>query len=248
MEVMVAVLDAEGFASHATGAAIWGVPGFSLLPAHVTRRRGGRVRQTHAGRIHETRCLPEDHTTAFRGIPVLRPARLMFDIAGREHPKRTESALDWMWSHRIVTVEALGLAMQQLATPGRPGITLMRELIEARREQGPFGSGLERQFDYVTVKAGLPKFRRQVDLGDEDGWIARVDFMSTTHMLVIEIDSELHHAALSDRVRDAARRKRLERIGYTVRVVYEQDLFGQPSALIRKLREWIDEAPVRNST
>lgn len=247
VEVMLAVLDASGFASHETGAAIWGVERFSLLPAHVTRRRGGRVKQTHVGEIHETRWLPKDHTTSIRGIPVLRPPRLIFDIAASKDRWRTETALDWLWSRRLVTLGALDQMMHELATPGRPGITMMRELIEARRDQGPFGSNSERRFNYLVAKAGLPEFKRQVDLCDEDGWIGRMDFVSTTHMLIIEIDSELHHAALSDRTRDAARRARLESAGFVVRVVDEKDLFGNTHLLIRKLRQWIREAPLRRT-
>lgn len=243
VRVMFAVLDSGGYASHQTGAALWGLPNFSLTPAHVTRTRSGRVPRRESIVVHQSRNLTKEDTTWFQGIPLLRPPRLIFDIAATEKPRRTAGALDWMWSRRIVTLEALDRTMDRLAVSGRPGITVMRELIEQRRDQGPFGSNQERRFDELVAKAGLPEFRRQVDVGDDDGWVGRMDFVSSTHKLIIEVDSELHHSALSDRERDARRRRRLERAGYVVRVVNEADLFYNPGQVIENLRQWIREAP-----
>lgn len=245
VSVMAAVLDSGGFASHSTAAAIWGAPHFDLADIHVTRRRGGRVLSSNLGTIHETRYLPDDHVTSLAGIPVLRPLRLLFDIAGTERPARTEVLLDWMWARRIVTIEALEKTIDEIATPGRPGITVMRRLIDARHGEPPYGSNLERRLDIVIRMGRLPRFERQVDLGDDESWIGRVDFVCTTHRLVIEVDSELHHSALSDRARDARRKARLEAAGFMVRVITEADLFGEAHLLIAKLRQWIREAPRR---
>lgn len=243
--VMAATLDGGAFASHDTAAALWGVWGFSITPVHVTRTRGGRTRNTNLGRIHESRHLPDAHTTVLRGVPVLHGARLLFDLAADHDARRVEGALDWMWARGVVTIPSLERMLDELSTPGRTGTSLMRRLIAERVGQPPYGSNLERRMHQVTRIAGLPEFKRQADVGDDHSWLARVDFISTTHKLIIEVDSELHHASLSDKARDRERRERLQKAGFMVRVVTEKDLFGPTHLLIKKLRRWISEAPRR---
>lgn len=245
VEALGATLDAQGVLSHQSAAALWGVPGYSLKPVHVTRDRGGRVRPTHVARVHACRLLDLDHITKYQEIPVLRPGRVLFDLAATEHPARLTRSLDWMWSRRLVTVESLDRIVSELPGQGRKGHGLIRELIEERRGLAPIGSGLESRFDVIVSAAGLPPFKRQLDLGDDQQWIGRVDFASTVKLLVVEIDSELHHAALSDLEHDAQRRERLERAGFMVRELSEHELFHRRAHTIDLLRQWYREAPSR---
>ncbi len=245
VHALCAALDARAVLSFDSAAALWGAPGYELHPAHVTRLRGGRVRSSHHGIVHEPVSLLPEHLTTFRNIPVMRPARLLFDLAATTPSGRLERTLDWMWSHRLVTIPALDRTLAQVAVRGRKGIVAMRKLIEPRRGQAPYGSGLESRFHRIVHSAGLPPFDRQVDLGDHHEWIGRIDFVSTTRLLVIEIDSEVHHSALSDRRRDAQQRQQLESAGFMVRVLDERDLFGPQSYVIKMLRRWYSEATPR---
>lgn len=240
-----ATLDAGAALSHRSGVALWGAPGYRLTPAHVTRLRGGRVHPTHLAIVHEPRQLLDEHLTVYRAIPVLRPHRLLFDLASTEPAGRVERTLDWMWSRRIVTVPRLDQTLDQVAVRGRKGVALMRRLIAERRGLPAPGSNLERRFEEVVRRALLPPFRRQVDLGDDAEWLGRMDFLSSTRLLVIEIDSELHHSALSDRRTDEARRARLTEAGFMVRSLDEDDLFHRVQHSIDRLRQWYDEAPRR---
>jgi len=237
--------DADGVLSHRSAAALWSAPGYRLTPVHVTRLRGGRVSPSHIAVIHEPRQLLDEHITELRGVPVLRPHRLLFDLAGCEPPGRVERTLDWMWSRRLVTVPRLDRTLDQLAVQGRKGIVLMRRLIDERRGLPAPGSNLEGRFEEIARRALLPPFRRQVDLGDGTEWLGRMDFTSTARLLVIEIDSELHHAALSDRRTDEVRRARLAAAGFMVRSLDENDLFHRVPATIDRLRTWHSEAPHR---
>jgi len=238
-------LDAEAALSGRSACTLWGAPGHKLIPVHVTRLRGGRVRSSHVAVVHEPRQLHDEHVGIHRGIPVLRPHRLVFDLAGTDHPGRVERTLDWFWSRRLVNIPGLDRVLRQVAVRGRPGITLMRGLIDDRRDLTPPGSSLELRFEKVVKRAGLPPFERQVDLGDEYGWLGRMDFASTTKLLIIEIDSELHHNALSDRRADEAKRAALEATGFMVRPLDENDLFHATAGAIAKLRRWHEEAPTR---
>lgn len=245
VHALCAALDARGVLSSDSAAALWGAPGYILLPAHVTRLRGGRVRSSHCGVVHEPRALHPEHLTIFRNIPVMRPTRLLFDLAANTHPLRLERTLDWMWSRRLVTIPALERTLDQVAVRGRKGIAVMRDLIEPRRSQIPFGSNLESRFHQIVERAQLPEFTRQADLGSDNEWIGRIDFVSKTRLLVIEIDSERHHSALSDKRRDAEQRGRLEAAGFVVKVLDEDDLFHKQSQVVRLLRSWYSGAPVR---
>ncbi|UDY33968.1 type IV toxin-antitoxin system AbiEi family antitoxin domain-containing protein [Dermatobacter hominis] len=236
-------LDADGALSGRSDAALWGAPGYDLLPVHVTRLRGGRVRSTHLAIVHEPRQVLGEHITVHRGIPALRPHRLLFDLAATEPAGRVERTLDWMWSRRLVTIPRLERTLEQVAVRGRKGVVLMRELIDDRRDLPAPGSNLERRFEEIVRRALLPPFRRQVDLGDGDSWLGRLDFLSTTRLLVVEIDSELHHAALSDRRTDEERRQKLEAAGFMVRSLDEDDLFHRVPQTITRLQRWYDDAP-----
>lgn len=240
-----ATLDADAVLSGRSAAALWGAPGHTLAPVHVMRLRGGRVRSSHVAVVHEPRQVIDEHLTVHRGVPVLRPRRLMFDLAAVDHPGRVERTLDWFWSRRLVNVAGLERVLRQVAARGRPGITLMRRLIEDRRDLPAPGSSLELRFATLVERAGLPPFERQVNLGDEFDWLGRVDFVSTIRLLVVEIDSELHHNALSDRLADEARRAALDAAGFMVRSLDERDLFHETSAAIGKLQRWYEEARSR---
>jgi very-short-patch-repair endonuclease len=105
--------------------------------------------------------------------------------------------------------------LQVLARRGRGGITTMRQLLVDRpaSERHP-DSNLERRFRQLAMDGRFPAFETQVDIADATGWLARVDFYYAPLRLVIQIDSVIHHSALSDRRHDeatTARRGRLHR-------------------------------------
>jgi very-short-patch-repair endonuclease len=76
----------------------------------------------------------------------------------------------------------------------------------------------------------------QVDIADETGWLARVDFYYPPLRLVIEIDSVLYHSALTDRHRDDATTARLIAAGYSVLRITEVEIFFETDRVIAALR------------
>jgi len=84
----------------------------------------------------------------------------------------------------------------------------------------------------------LPEPARQVDVGDNDGWIGRVDLAYTNRKLVVEIDSVLHHSTLVDRRADEVRDRRLRAAGWRVERITEDDL-AHPDVLARRLRNLV---------
>lgn len=192
---LATVLDVGELAvlSHSSAASWWQIPGFAFDPAHTTRLRGGRVHASHLSTVHQPRLLAPGHITSLHAVPVTTPARTIFDLAAREHPRRVERALDFALSHRLTNNAELHHLLRVLARRGRSGITTMRELLAERPldDRQP-DSNLERRFRQLARQAGFPELQTQVDIADETGWLARVDFYYAPLHLAIEIDSMIY--------------------------------------------------------
>lgn len=246
--VAAGVLDAGPMAavSHRTAAAIWGLPGFDLRPVHAT---GRRPRVAHSRQdlsiVHQPLRLLEAHVVESEGLRITTPSRMIFDLAGDRglHPKRVERALDTAWSMRIVDHDSLHRMLRDLAARGRPGIALMRSLL-AQRPVGhrPAGSNAERRFQEIAASVGLRSLVRQVNVGDEDGWVGRVDFRDPVHGLVVEVNPDRFHGSLLDQQRDGERHARLRAAGFDVVSIDERMLFFDRPALEALLRPYVHRA------
>jgi len=73
----------------------------------------------------------------------------------------------------------------------------------------PPASELEALFHELVRAAGLPEPVGQLDVGDGQGWIGRVDFAYPRIGLLIELDGGRFHSALLDREGDRRRDQRL---------------------------------------
>jgi very-short-patch-repair endonuclease len=137
----------------------------------------------------------------------------------------------------LTTTAELHQLLRVLARKGRPGITAMRHLLAERppHERQP-DTNLERRFRELARKAGIVELESQVDIADETGWIARVDFLHRSRRVVFEIDSVLHHSSLTDRLHDDARTIRLEAAGYDVHRFDEIQIFFDQNAVMATLR------------
>jgi hypothetical protein len=215
----VATVGPTAAASHRAAAQLYGVPGFTDNWIELTARRGARSPYRTA-KLH-TSLLPAHHSKPVRGITSTSVARTLFDLAGTLQPGRTERALDHCLVRNLVTVEAAWRMVHEMA--GRRGANLIRRLLEARGEGyvAPM-SELERMFLEIVVAANLEMPERELNIGDADGWIGRVEFVYPRARLLIEIDGRLYHTALLDRQHDRDRDNRLMAAGWRVlRIDYE---------------------------
>lgn len=138
--VMLAVLDAgEGAAAtDGTAAGLWGLPGSGRGAPEVLVPRG-RHHRPGAGCIRETRILEPHHVCVRDGIPVVSPARLVVELAGREHLGRVERVLDAALASDLLVPTELALVVAELAHRGRRGAAGLRSL------RGPAFSGTRRR-------------------------------------------------------------------------------------------------------
>ncbi|MEX2625211.1 MAG: hypothetical protein WD651_15955 [Acidimicrobiia bacterium] len=228
---MAGVLDAPGTAylSHVAAAAWWRIPGFDLKPPiEVVIPWQGTNRRTRLAQVHYHRGLPPEHLATLAGIPVVSPALLIFLLAGTEATGRAERALDHALSMRILKLRTMHDLLKQLGARGRDGITAVRCMLAVRPPDyvAP-QSGLESRVERLALDVGV-QLRRQVDVGDDLGWIGRVDYELDDCTDVIEVLSDRYHSALLDRTADSIRFARLQASGRRLLTIWDHDVWSRP--------------------
>lgn len=224
-------------ASHRSAARLWKVPGFGRDDTIEVAKPRGRSQRKPYGWIHGSTLLPVAHVTDRFGIPVTTPARMVFDLAGLLHPKRTERTLENVLTSKLATIGRLEEVFADLAGRGRSGTCLMRDLLASRGEGyiAP-SSELEALGRAVLAHAGLPEPVVERDLGDTEGWVGRVDILFAEARLVIELDSRRHHTALLDRTSDRHRDNRLMVAGWRVLRFTWWDLVERAAEVVAQVR------------
>ena len=241
---MAGVLDspANAFLSHRSAAAWWGMPGYTIDgPVHTLIPWQGTRMRTRLSVVHYHRGLPLDHLRELNGVPVVSPGLAIFLLAGKEHPARTERALDNAWSMGLVTHRGMHELLHRLAARGRNGIRVMRRLLADRPADylAP-QSGLEARVDRLARDVGV-HLRRQVDAGDGQ-WIGRVDFLIEDTNKIIEVLSRRYHMSLLDRLSDETRFVRLNEAGFQVLTLWDRDVWGNADLVRDRIEAfWRDD-------
>jgi very-short-patch-repair endonuclease len=225
----VLAVGADAVAGGRSAAALHRLPGFHPTPVEVLVLRPCQRKPQH-GVVRQTKRLPARHVTTVESIPVTAIPRTVFDLATNELPAgRVERALDHALAYELAPIERFWDVFLDLAKRGRKGTTLMRALLLAR---GPDhvapASELEARFLELLRTHRLPRPEQQVDLGDADGWVGRVDFYFRSVGLVVEADGRRYHSALLDRENDRVRDARLRAAGLEVVRLTWQDIVERP--------------------
>jgi hypothetical protein len=233
----------EAAASHRSAAALLGIPGFERRgPVEVTTPRPRRYRSVGEV-VHRWRPFPPHHLTVVEGIVTTRVPRTLCDLAGVLHPSKTERAIDNCLAMAVATPGTLQATFLDLASRGRKGTALMRQLL-AERTEGYIApaSELEARFRDLVRNAGLPEPVRQLDAGDDDAWIGRIDVAYPSSRLLIELDSALHHSSKLDREADDARDRRLQGGGWKVVRFTWKELAERPDWVLSELGRLLGSA------
>jgi hypothetical protein len=98
-------------------------------------------------------------------------------------------------------------------------------------------SGLEARVDQILRESGQRPLRRQVDAGDDHGWIGRVDFADDEVPFLLEVQSERFHKSLVDARSDEDRLARLEAAGFEVATVTDIDVWHRAWRVVQTVRD-----------
>jgi very-short-patch-repair endonuclease len=192
--------------------------------------------------VRETCELPRHHVRTIDGMPVTSPERTLLDLYGVIRSERADQAVKAALRMGLTTLGRLAVVLTEVGARGRPGTAGLRAIVAKLDTGEPITeSELEDLVESVAAAHGLPRFRRQVAVGDTTAPLGRVDFMVAAG-LIVEADSRAHHgdwdAIEADRVRDL----KLAAAGYRVIRVTWRVLVDQPGLFANAVRKLLTEA------
>jgi hypothetical protein len=234
-QVMAAVLDSGGWASHRTAAALHDLDGHSGGVIEVVVQRWRRSSQHPGYRVHETKDLQGVDLTHRYGIPCTSLVRTLIDLPAVESRYRAEQALDDGCRKRDWMLGALRLRFCELATRGRRGTRTMRAMLDERPGGHiPPGSSFEARTLRMLADQPVPKPERQIEVRDGE-FVAYIDIGWSTIRFGIECDSLAHHFGRRAHQWDRTRRRRLKRLGWDLVEVTYEDVIQRPAATAAEL-------------
>ena len=240
---LAAVLDAGPGArlSSSSSGSWWGLQGCALEPFHVATTASTR-RRSSLSTVHRVRFLPDRWTAVHRGVPTVRPELLALQLFAVSRFERGERLVDRLWSMRLFSGTSLARFLSEVPLRGVRGSAHLRRYFDRRgADYRPPDSGLESRFDQIARAEGIV-FRRQVDLGSDEHWTGRVDFLHEDRPLVVEIQSEVHHSSLLDRESDRNRLQALRAAGLTVVEITDTMVWTAPRSVIAAVRQGLRAA------
>ncbi|MEX2554823.1 MAG: type IV toxin-antitoxin system AbiEi family antitoxin domain-containing protein [Actinomycetota bacterium] len=220
--------------SHRGGAPLWKLAGFAPGPVELTVPRS---RHRAAPGIVHRGWLPAVDVTVVDAIPATTPARTLIDLASVVPLEAVEEALDDALRRGIVSIPRLHWRLRELRRRGRPGITVMRRLLEERDRSAPVpDSVFERRLLRTLRRGGLPEPVLQYEVRIGARLVAAIDFAYPSVRLAIEADGYRWHSGRGRWDRDRARGNQLTLLGWRVIHVTWTDLTQRPATVIEAVR------------
>lgn len=195
------------------------------------------------GIVHRGLLLPVD-VTRVDGIPVTTPARTLIDVAAVCDEEAVEEALDDALRRGIVSIPRLRWRLAELGR--RPGVVMMRRLLDARAGSSVPQSVFETRLLRLLRPAGLPAPAVQYAIRLRERRVAVADFAYPPERLAIEADGYRWHSGRADWERDRSRLNDLTLLGWRVIHVTWTELSGRPQAVIAALQDALAAGPAEN--
>ena len=183
--------------------------------------------------LHTTTRWDNGDVISHEGVRTCTATRAIIDFATQwPTAAALESVIDRAIALRMTALPKLGRRLDDLSGRGRPGSTLLRELLLDSGGE----SFLERRFLRLVRSAHLPRPECQVIFRSGTDRVGRVDFHFSRHRVVVEVSGRLGHVSDRDRQRDARRRNALQQLGETVLEFTTADVIDAPDYVLRTLR------------
>lgn len=225
--------------SHRSAAALYELPGGRTDVSELTCKRWLRAQHPDII-VHESRRFGADDVHEVDGIPVMRPERVLLDLAGiRPHPRYLEAVVQAARRKRLLTFESTKATFDQHARRGVRGVRALRIVLDSwDPDSRPTESEMETLLIQVLRKHGLPEPTAQFEVLDAHGqFVARVDAAFPAWRIAIEYDSKQEHSDEFQIARDDRRRNRILGAGYAPLVARYRDLVTGGEELYREIRD-----------
>jgi hypothetical protein len=250
----VALLDAgpNSVLSHPTATRVFDVAGFTDSPIHVSRPRKNAHTPPDGVVWHHPRFLPAHHILVVNGLRVTTPARMVADLASLAdvpgtrpkalHPKKVERIADSAFAAGLFRRAELEAMETEWCERGRQGSVWLHEYLASRpKEWTPPASNVARRFVQLIKDAGMPEPRSEVNVGNGNRWLGRVDCLDPELPLIAEIDSDRYHIAPLDSESDARRDIDMGDGGFATIRFKESEIWFDPQGTVERWRAKRDE-------
>lgn len=215
-----------------TAAQLWNLRRTTTDDVHVIAHRSITLAGVHT---HRTDFLRPADVTQRSGLAVLRPARLLCDLAWHLDDRALESVFEQMLERRIVTVPLVREIARHFAGRGRPGTRRLTTVLEARSDWlRPVDSDLELRLWRALVDRGVELERQHPVELDSGRWI-RFDLADVAARIGIEVDHVTWHGGRLDVQADKRRDRETARIGWSVSRVTDDDINARLEATCDEL-------------
>jgi very-short-patch-repair endonuclease len=237
MRLIAECLSARGIASHRSAAALRGVDGYPLdAEPEITIEAGTWVARSGV-RVHESLDVHRTPTVFIDNIPTTTAPRLAIDLGGVVSFLRYSRAMDDLLIRRQVTWEELLDCLHAFAKRGRNGSAALRAYLREHYGEAITESMLEQTFLRGFGLRGLIEPTPQVEVHDERGFIARVDFAHIDAMVLMELDGRRHHGRSEAFELDPEKRNRLTTAGWRVLVYTWRRVIDRPNGVYAEVEQ-----------
>lgn len=204
-----------------TAGRLWGLRKVHTEDVHVIARRAIRLEGVAT---HRTVLLGAGDVTERGAMRLLRPSRLLCDLAAHLDEAALESVLEQMIDRRLLSIESARAAARRFVAPGRPGSVRLSRVLDSRPAfLQPADSDLELRLWRQLGVRGLV-LERQVPVVLDSGITVHLDLADIPSRFGIEVDHVTWHGGRLDSQRDKRRDRELARLGWTIARVTDEDI------------------------
>ena len=226
--------------SHEAAAVLHRMEGFSGEPVVVTRSHGGWSRLDGVT-VHQIDDCRPHHRTRRQGLPVTTPVRTVLDLATVVGRARLEIAVEEELARGRVSVAGLAALLEEVARPGKPGVTRLQNVLDRQVGNRPSVTRLEWLMDRVLESLAGIRVVREIPLPSRGECDGRVDFALPEFRIVIEVDGRRWHERRRDMIRDRDRDNAAASAGWlTLRFMWEH-VVEDPDGVARTIRSVCDQ-------
>lgn len=187
-------------------------------------------------RAYRTALLDADEIVTWPdGIRVTCPARTVVDLTRSLPDDALASAIEYVLSNGICTLDELCRVAERLNTPGRPWVRRFLRVLAHRLPGRPRESDWERRVCDALGARGVHDIESQVRQCVAGFGSARFDLAIPAIRLVIEVDAHPEHRTLEGQANDHRRDRRSRHDGWVVERVGEAELANRFDATISEL-------------
>jgi very-short-patch-repair endonuclease len=177
--------------------------------------------------VHESTRIDESDIELVDGIPVMRPERVVLELAGlRPYPRYVEAVIQAARRKRLISYESTVAVFNRHARRGLRGVTALRTVLEQwDPSQRATESNMETLLLQILRDGGHPNAIPQFEITDDRGFVvARVDMALPEWLIAVEYDSKQEHSDEFQLARDARRRNSVVAAGWRLLSARHGDL------------------------